>query len=104
MFFIHRLPTKFQKYMNALTHLTVAAFMIFLLTTAPRIIKMELYPLELIPGPRYLFALPIFIGSFFILLISLHRLYLIMRYGEDNGTQHKEGGSHSANIKKEKEK
>jgi len=103
-FFINFLPAKFQKGMNVLIHFIVVAFMVFILTRAPQMIGMQSYPLELIPGPRYLFLLPIFIGSFFILLISLCRVYFIIVYGEGNGTGNKKhNSSDSANIRGEEE-
>ena len=96
-FLTKRMPQKFHKHIEAFTHFVVAFFMLFILSNAPRMIAMQHYGIELLPGPRYLFSVPIFAGSLMILVIAIHRIYAKLRYGEMAGEVGNGNGGHEPN-------
>jgi TRAP-type C4-dicarboxylate transport system permease small subunit len=77
--FVRLLPSNYQRYVNIVANFAVMGFFIFLLIEAPALIEMQAQKMQIIHIPRYLQSLPLFIGSFSVLLCVFYDTLILMK-------------------------
>ena len=80
-YFVRLLSLNHQRYVNVIINFAVAGFFIFLLIEAPALIEMQAQKMQVIHLPRYFQSLPLFIGSFSVLLIVFYDTLILIKGG-----------------------
>ncbi|MBA7523607.1 hypothetical protein ES705_15734 [subsurface metagenome] len=77
--FVRLLPSNYQRYVNILINFAVMGFFIFLLIKVPVLMEMQTQKLQIIQIPRYFQSLPLFIGSFSVLLVIFYDTLIVIK-------------------------
>lgn len=78
-YFIRLLSSNHQRYANIIVNFAVMGFFIFLLTEAPTLIEMKTQEMQVIHIPLYVKVLPLFIGSFSVLLNVFYDTLILIK-------------------------
>ena len=78
-YFVRLLSSNYQRYVNIIVNFAVMGFFIFLLMEAPALIEMQAQKVQIIHIPRYFQSLPLFIGSFSVLLFVFYDTLILIK-------------------------
>lgn len=78
-YFVRLLSSNYQRYVNIIVNFAVMGFFIFLLMEAPALIEMQAQKMQVIYLPRYFQSLPLFIGSFSVLLFVFYDTLILIK-------------------------
>lgn len=78
-FLVDRFPPFARACVELVINLFIVGFCLFLLYLAPKLITMQSQKALVLPFPRYVYSLPLFISSASILLSSLHEVLVLLQ-------------------------
>ena len=78
-YFVRLFSPNCQRYVNIIVNFAVMGFFIFLLMEAPALIEMQAQKMQVIHIPRYFQSLPLFIGSFSVLLFVFYDTLILIK-------------------------